>query len=122
MAAYRSQASQTAIQKVADDLQAADPKLSRKDALFEASRISGYSFRDDSRSGLRQAELLSKLRQENPLYKTYELQLLQAKTPEQKAQIQGKLEEIEMRAYGKLVSPRAGGVGSGGWSAEQIGG
>lgn len=61
MAAYRAQAGSTAIQKIADDLQAADPKLGRKDALSEASRISGYSYRTEGAMSGKLAAALSKI-------------------------------------------------------------
>lgn len=61
LAAYRAQSGQTSIQKIADDLQAADPKLGRKDALSEASRISGYSFRTEGAMGGKLAAALSKI-------------------------------------------------------------
>lgn len=114
LAAYRAQSGQTNIQKVADDLQAADPKLSRREALSEASKLTGYSFRSEESGNLKRAELLSKLRNENPLYKALELQLSIAKTPEEQASIQQKLNDIEMRAFGKL-----GGAGVGSAQAGQ---
>lgn len=123
LSAYRAQAGSTAIQKIADDLQAADPKLGRKDALNEASRISGYSFRSDQSGELKRAELLSKLRQENPLYKALELQLSIAKTPAEQAAIQKQLNDVEARAFGKLLGPGVtSGKATSGWSIEPAGG
>lgn len=118
LAAYRQQAGQSSIQKIADDLQAADPKLDRRSALTEASRISGYSFRSEQSGELKRAELLAKLRAENPMYKVLETQLSMAKTPEQQAAIQQKLTDIEQRAFGKIGLPSSYGVGSG--SASQV--
>lgn len=124
LAAYRQQAGQSAIQKIADDLQAADPKLDRRSALTEASRISGYSFRSEQSGELQRMALLAKLRAENPMYKVLETQLSMAKTPEQQAAIQQKLTDIEQRAFGKLGLPASSGVGSSktGWSVETLGG
>jgi hypothetical protein len=51
----------TAIQKIANDLMAADPKLDRKTALNEASRISGYSFRSEGAQGGKLAAALAKI-------------------------------------------------------------
>jgi hypothetical protein len=118
LAAYRQQAGQSAIQKIADDLQAADPKLDRRSALTEASRISGYSFRSEQSGELQRMALLAKLRAENPMYKVLETQLSMAKTPEQQAAIQQKLTDIEQRSFGKLGLPTSSGVGSG--SASQV--
>lgn len=64
LSAYRQASTQTSIQKIADDLQAADPRLDRKTALNEASRISGYSFRTDSAAGGKLAAALSKIEED----------------------------------------------------------
>jgi len=114
LAAYRQDAKQTAIQKIADDLQASDPKLGRRDALNEASKISGYSYRTEQSGDLKRLELLGKLRAENPMYRTLEVQLSMAKTPEQQADIKRKLLDIEQRAFSKLgAAGVGGGTGSG---------
>lgn len=118
LAAYRQQSNSTAIQKIADDLQAADPKLGRRDALNEASKISGYSYRTEQSGDLKRIELLGKLRKENPMYAAFEAQLAMAKTPAEQADIQRKLMDIEQRAFGKLGVQGASGVGSG--SASQV--
>lgn len=111
----RSQASQpTSIQKIASDLQAADPSLDRRAALNEASRISGYSFKTEQSNELKRAEAMEKLRKANPMYGVLEMQLAQAKTPADRAEIQQKLNIIEARATGKM----SGGAGSGGASQE----
>ena len=48
MASRYAQDSNTAIQKIANDLQRNNPELGREDALQKASQIAGYSFRTDS--------------------------------------------------------------------------
>ena len=61
----RSQASApTAIQKIANDLQSADPKLDRKSALSEASKLAGYSFRTEGAQGGKLASELRKIDEE----------------------------------------------------------
>ena len=111
----QSQAGQgTSIQKIASDLQSADPKLGREAALEKASRIAGYSFKTEQSNELKRADTLEKLRKANPMYGVLEMQLAQAKTPADRAEIQQKLNVIETRATGKL----AGGAGSGGVSQE----
>jgi hypothetical protein len=101
----RSQAGQgTSIQKIASDLQAADPSLDRRAALNEASRISGYSFKSEQTNELKRAETMEKLRKASPMYGVLEMQLTQAKTPAERAEIQQKLNDIEARATGKLAS------------------
>jgi hypothetical protein len=54
-------ASSTALQKIADDLQRSDPKLDRRAALGEASKIAGYSYRQDAASQGRLAETIRKI-------------------------------------------------------------
>jgi hypothetical protein len=53
-------AATTPLQKIADDIQRADPSLDRRAALNEASKIAGYSFRTDAAmQGKRAAALAS---------------------------------------------------------------
>lgn len=110
IAAYRQASTQTAIQKIADDLQASDPKLDRKTALNEASRISGYSFRTEGAMGGKLAAAVSKIEED---YKM--LPALMAGNPNSQfvqnmaADRQRRLNEV-YRLYG---TEQAGGVTSG---------
>lgn len=62
LAVQQSQVGQpTAIQKIANDLQAADKTLDRKSALAEASRLAGYSFRTEGAAGGKLAAELRKI-------------------------------------------------------------
>jgi hypothetical protein len=54
-------ASGTALQKIADDLQRADPSLDRRAALGEASKIAGYSYRQEAANQGRLAETIRKI-------------------------------------------------------------
>ena len=54
-------ASSTALQKIADDLQRNDPSIDRRSALNEASKIAGYSYRQDAANQGRLAENIRKI-------------------------------------------------------------
>ena len=54
----------TDIQKIANDLQSADPKLDRKTALSESSRLVGYSFRTEGAQAGKLAAELRKIDEE----------------------------------------------------------
>lgn len=105
--------SKTAIQKIADDLQSADPKLDRTAALNEASRISGYSFKGADAAGGKLQTALSKIEDD---YKI--LPALMASNPDSAlvkqltADRQRRREEA-MRLYG---GQQQTGVGSAGVS------
>ena len=61
----QSQAGQgTSIQKIASDLQSADPKLGREAALEKASRIAGYSFKGEAAAGGKLQAALSKIEED----------------------------------------------------------
>lgn len=61
----RSQAGRpTAIREIANDLQSADPKLDRKSALEQASKLAGYSFRTEGAAGGKLAAELRKIDEE----------------------------------------------------------
>jgi hypothetical protein len=53
--------SSTALQKIADDLQRSDPNLDRRAALGEASKIAGYSYRQEAANQGKLAETIRKI-------------------------------------------------------------
>jgi hypothetical protein len=110
MAAYRAQSGQTSIQKIADDLQAADPKLGRKDALNEASKISGYSYRTEGAMGGKLAAALAKIDED---YKM--LPALQAGNPNSDfvKNMEADRKRRRDEAYRLYGSEQPGGVTSG---------
>jgi hypothetical protein len=110
MAAYRDQSGQTSIQKIADDLQAADPKLGRKDALNEASKISGYSYRTEGAMGGKLAAALAKIDED---YKM--LPALQAGNPNSDfvKNMEADRKRRRDEAYRLYGSEQPGGVTSG---------
>jgi hypothetical protein len=91
----RAASSQTAIQKIADDLQRADKNLGRKEALNEASRIAGYSFKTEASGDLARSKLIEQMRKDSPMYGLYEIQRAQSKTPEEVAKYDALLRELE---------------------------
>jgi hypothetical protein len=54
-------AATTPLQKIADDLQRADPNIDRRTALNEASKIAGYSYRQEAANQGRLAETVRKI-------------------------------------------------------------
>jgi hypothetical protein len=110
MAAYRAQSAQTSIQKIADDLQAADPKLGRRDALNEASKISGYSYRTEGAMGGKLAAALAKIDED---YKM--LPALQAGNPNSDfvKNMEADRKRRRDEAYRLYGSEQPGGVTSG---------
>ena len=54
-------AATTPLQKIADDLMRADPNLDRRGALNEASKIAGYSYRQEAANQARLAETVRKI-------------------------------------------------------------
>jgi hypothetical protein len=113
MRATRSDSSQPALVKIAERYLKEDPKLSFEQAMDKASRVAGYSFRSEQAGDLKRAELLSKFRKENPMYGMLVMQRDRAKTPEERAVFQQKIDVLESEAFGKLAAPSAAGVGSG---------
>jgi hypothetical protein len=94
----RSQASSpTAIQKIANDLMSADPKLDRKAALSEASRLSGYSFRTEAGVGGKLATALAKIEED---YKTLSLLDPNSKVAQQMAADRKRRRDEAYRLYG----------------------
>ena len=57
-------AATTPLQKIADDLQRADPSLDRRGALNEASKMAGYSYRQDAANQARLAETIRKINED----------------------------------------------------------
>ena len=104
--------SQPALIKYAERYMREDPKLSFDQAMDKASRAAGYSFRSEQAGDLKRAELLSKFRKENPMYGMLVMQRDRAKTPEERAGFQQKIDVLESEALGKLAAPSATGVGS----------
>lgn len=64
MAAYRSQASEPSLVKIAERYMKEDPKLSFDQAMDKASRTSGYSFRTEGLAGGKLAAALSKIEED----------------------------------------------------------
>jgi hypothetical protein len=94
----RSQASSpTAIQKIANDLMSADPKLDRKSALAEASKLSGYSFRTEVGVGGKLATALAKIEED---YKTLSLLDPNSKVAQQMAADRKRRRDEAYRLYG----------------------
>jgi hypothetical protein len=119
----RSQAGQpTSIQKIASDLQAADPSLDRRAALNEASRISGYSFKGEAAAGGKLQAALNKIEDD---YKM--LPALMAASPDSKM-TQSMVADRKRRreeAYRLYGSEQPTGVGSkqnSQWSIEPVAG
>ena len=108
MASYYSQAGSTSLQKIADDLMRADPSLDRKTAFYEASKISGFSFRSDASNELNRAKLIEQIRQKDVNYRIAELQKLAAKTPEEAAKYDAILQQKEKDFISRV--PGAGGA------------
>lgn len=110
LAAYRAQAGQTNIQKVADDLQAADPKLNRRDALAEASKLTGYSFRSEGAMSGKLQTALNKIEED---YKV--LPALMAGNPNSPftQQMAADRERRRAEAYRLYGGTEQGGVPSG---------
>jgi len=114
LAVMRSQASQkTAIQKIADDLQSADPKLDRTAALNEASRISGYSFKGSDAAGGKLQAALSKIEDDYKMLPALLASNPDGKLAQQMAADRQRRRDEAMRLYG---GQQQTGVGSSGAS------
>lgn len=114
LAVMRSQASQkTAIQKIADDLQSADPKLDRTAALNEASRISGYSFKGADAAGGKLQAALSKIEDDYKMLPALLASNPDGKLAQQMAADRQRRRDEAMRLYG---GQQQTGVGSSGAS------
>lgn len=98
----RAASAETSIQKIANDLMRADKTLGRKEALNEASRIAGYSFRTEASGDLARTKLIQQMREKNPMYGLYEMQKAQAKTPQEVAKYDALLKAEEDKFMARM--------------------
>jgi hypothetical protein len=113
--AYHATSGETSIQKIADDLMKADPKMDRRAALNEASKIAGYSYRTEAAANANLQKALDKINERGKLVEAF------GNTEFGRA-MQAKLEKERQEAYrfygqpgGQGAAPSASGIDLSQW-------